>query len=131
MMELKLKPIRSEIEYQAALDELSYFFDSDPDVTATQEAVDYYEVLGTLVEAYEREHYPVELPDPIEAIRFRMEQMGLEIKDMEDVIGKPNRVYEVFGRKRPLTINMIRRLHDQLGIPAEVLIQPMIKTVHP
>ena len=76
----------------------------------------------TLVEAYERKHYPISPPDPIEAIKFRMDQNGISVKDLEPLIGKSNRVYEVLNRKRPLTLAMIRRLHSALGIPAEVLI---------
>ena len=85
---------------------------------------DRFEVLITLVEAYEAKHYPIELPDPVEAIKFRMEQAGLTPKDLVPFIGRLNRVYEVLNRKRPLTLNMIWRLHQKLGIPAECLIQP-------
>jgi HTH-type transcriptional regulator / antitoxin HigA len=77
-----------------------------------------------LVEAYERRQFPLELPDPVEAIRFQMDQMGLTVKDLEPMIGRPNRVYEVLNRKRPLTLKMIWRLHRGLGIPAESLIRP-------
>lgn len=80
------------------------------------------DVLATLIQAYEAKHYAIAPPDPIEAIKFRMEQGGLSIKDLEPLIGKSNRVYEVLGRTRPLTLPMIRRLHKGLGIPAEVLI---------
>ena len=82
----------------------------------------FFEALLTLVEAYERKHCPVAPPDPIEAIKFRMEQSGISIKELEPLIGKSNRVYEVLQRKRPLTLAMIRRLHQGLGIPAHVLI---------
>lgn len=80
------------------------------------------DVLATLVEAWEQKHYPMELPDPVEAIRFRMEQSGLTPKDLVAMIGQLNRVYEVLNRKRPLTLSMIRRLHRDLGIAAESLI---------
>ncbi len=83
---------------------------------------DKLDILVTLVEAWEREHYPMDFPDPIEAIRFVMEQRGLEPKDLVPMIGQGNRVYEVLNRKRPLTLNMIRKLHKDLGIPAESLI---------
>ena len=83
---------------------------------------DRLDVLAILVQAYEAKHYPISAPDPIEAIKFRLEQGGLSIKDLEPMIGRSNRVYEVLGRKRPLTLGMIRRLHKGLGIPAEVLI---------
>ena len=81
------------------------------------------EVLAALVEQYEATHYPIDPPHPIEAIKFRMEQEGLTVKDMGGIIGKPNRVYEVFNGTRPLTLAMIRRLHEKLGIPADILIQ--------
>ena len=82
------------------------------------------DVLVTLVEAYERKHYPMELPDPIEAIKLRMESLGLKPKDLQPMIGGLNRVYEVLNHTRPLTLPMIRRLHEGLGIPAECLIKP-------
>lgn len=94
--------------------------DSDPDL-GTLEG-DRLDILVTLVQAYEAKHVPIAAPDPVEAIKFRMEQSGLSVKDLEPIIGKKNRVYEVLNRKRPLTLAMIRRLHRSLGIPAEVLI---------
>ena len=81
------------------------------------------DVLATLVEAYERKHFPMDLPDPVEALKFRMEQSGLGPKDLVPMIGQLNRVYEVLSRKRPLTLAMIRALHDKLGIPSELLIR--------
>ena len=81
------------------------------------------DVLVTLVEAYERKHFPLDLPDPVEAIKFQMDQKGLKPRDLEPMIGKLNRVYEVLNHKRPLTLKMIWRLHKQLGIPAESLIK--------
>jgi HTH-type transcriptional regulator/antitoxin HigA len=83
------------------------------------------DVLTTLVEAYEKKHYRFDLPDPVEAIKFRMEQSGLGPKDLVPMIGQINRVYEVLNRKRPLTLQMIRRLHRDLGIPAESLIKEL------
>jgi HTH-type transcriptional regulator/antitoxin HigA len=80
------------------------------------------DILATLVQAYEARHSPIGAPDPVEAIKFRMEQSGLTVKDLEPIIGRSNRVYEVLNHKRPLTLAMIRRLHRSLGIPAEVLI---------
>jgi len=85
---------------------------------------DRLDVLATLVDAYESEHHPVDPPDPIEAIKFRMEQQGLTRKDLEGILGTRTRVAEVLNRRRGLSINMIRRLHDKLGISAEVLIRP-------
>jgi HTH-type transcriptional regulator/antitoxin HigA len=89
--------------------------------TAKGERLD---ILMALVEAYERKHYPLDLPDPVEAIKFRMEQMGLSPKDLVPMIGRRNRVYEVLNRKRPLTMKMVWRLHRELGIPVESLIRP-------
>lgn len=88
---------------------------------------DRLDVLATLIDAYETEHYPMDPPDPVEAIRFRMEQQGLSRKDLEPLIGTRTRVAEVLNRKRSLSIAMIRRLHDRLGISAEVLIRPSRK----
>ena len=82
------------------------------------------DVLTTLVEAYEAKHYPMELPDPVEAIKFEMERRGLTVKDLEPMIGKSNRVYEILNHKRSLTLKMIWKLHEELGIPAESLIKP-------
>jgi HTH-type transcriptional regulator/antitoxin HigA len=117
---MNVRPIHSEADYQAALKAVSRYFDNEPE-PGTDDA-DQFEILLTLIQAWERKHFPIELPDPIEAIKFRMEQSGLVIKDLEPMIGKSNRVYEVLNRKRPLTLAMIRRLHRGLGIPAEVLV---------
>ncbi len=114
------RPIYTAEDCKAALKEISTLMDSDPDA-GTPEG-DRLDILATLVKAYEAKHVPIAAPDPVEAIKFRMEQSGLSVKDMEPLIGKSNRVYEVFNRKRPLTLAMIRRLHRKLGIPAEVLI---------
>jgi HTH-type transcriptional regulator / antitoxin HigA len=117
---MNIRPIHNEADYQAALKAVSSYFDNEPE-PGTEDA-DRFEVLLTLTQAYESRHFPVGLPDPIEAIKFRMEQSGLAIKDLEPMIGRTNRVYEVLNRKRPLTLSMIRRLHRGLGIPAEVLV---------
>jgi len=119
---MEIRPIKTEEDYKAALREVSAFFDNEP-VPGSAEG-DRFEVLITLVEAYEAKHYPIELPDPVEAIKFRMEQAGLTPKDLVPFIGRLNRVYEILNRKRPLTLTMIWKLHRQLGIPAECLIQP-------
>ena len=119
---LTLQPIRSEDDYRAALKQVEQFFDAAQEPDPDSEEGAFFEALMTLVEAYERKHYPISPPDPIEAIKFRMDQNGISIKDLEPIIGKSNRVYEVLNRKRPLTLAMIRRLHSALGIPAEVLI---------
>lgn len=114
-----IRPIKTEADYQAVLEEIERLFDAAPD---TPEG-DRLEVLTTLVEAYEEKHYPVLLPDPIEAIEYFVESRGLSRRDLEPYIGSRGRVAEILNRKRPLTIEMIRRLHAGLGIPAEVLIQ--------
>ncbi len=119
---MNIHPVRTQSDYRAALRELSAYFDHEPE-PGTAEG-DRFEILATLVEAYEAKHFPIEAPDPIEAIRFRMEQGGLTVKDLVPSIGQPNRVYEVLNRKRGLTIDMIRNLHRNLGIPAESLIGP-------
>lgn len=119
-MNMEIRPIRDEDDYRAALKAASAYFDNEPDPD-TEEG-DRFEILITLIEAYEKKHFPIGLPDPIEAIKFRMEQEGLTVKDLEPMIGRTNRVYEVLNRKRPLTLAMIRRLHRDLGISAEVLL---------
>ena len=119
---MEIRPIHTEADYKAALREVSAYFENEPE-PGTLDG-DRFEVLLTLVEAYEAKHFPVDLPDPVEAIRFRMEQGGLSPKDLVPAIGRLNRVYEVLAYKRPLTLNMIRRLHEKFGIPAESLIRP-------
>jgi HTH-type transcriptional regulator / antitoxin HigA len=121
---MNIRPIHTKADYKAALKRVSVLVDADPK-RGTPEA-DQLEVLGTLVQAYEARHYPLELPDPIEAIKFRMEQQGLGAKDLKPMIGGLNRVYEVLNRKRPLSIAMVRRLNLALGISAECLIREAI-----
>lgn len=119
-----LKPLRTEADYEAALLAASDYFDNEPEPGSKEG--DHFEMLIMLIAAYEEKNLPVSPADPVEAIRFRMEQSGLTPKDLEPMIGKMNRVYEVLARKRPLTLSMIRRLHAGLGIPAESLIaEPM------
>lgn len=119
---MEIRPIKTESDYKEALREVSAFFDNEP--TSGTPDGDRFEVLLTLVEAYETKHYQIDLPDPVEAIKFRMDQSGLTPKDLVPYIGRLNRVYEVLNRKRPLTLNMIWKLNQKLGIPAECLIQP-------
>lgn len=119
---MNIHPIRNEQDYQSALAELSAYFNDEPR-PGTPEA-DRFEVLLILVEAYEAQTFPIDSPDPIEAIRFRMEQAGLTIQDLVPSIGRPNRVYEVLNGRRSLTLDMIRNLHRNLGIPAESLLGP-------
>lgn len=116
---MEIRPVKTKADYRAALKEIETLMAARPN-TAEGERLD---VLATLVEAYEAKHYRLDLPDPVEAIKFRMEQSGLTPKDLVPMIGQINRVYEVLNRKRPLTLQMIRRLHGKLGIPAESLIK--------
>ena len=117
---MDIRPIKTEADYQAALEEIERLFGAALD---TSEG-DRLEVLTTLVEAYEDKHYAIPLPDPIEAIKYYMESRGLTRRDLESYIGNRGRVSEVLNRRRPLTIEMVRQLHARVGIPAEVLIQP-------
>lgn len=119
-MIMQIKPIRMEQDYEAALKAVSPMFDNEPELNTPEG--DYFEVMCLLIEEYEKRHYPIEAPDPIEAIKFRMEQQGLTVKDLEAAIGKSNRVYEILNRKRKLTLPMIRRLHCQFGIPLRSLV---------
>lgn len=119
---MDIRPIHTDADYKAALHEVSAYFDNEPE-PGTPDG-DRFEVLLTLVEAYESTHFPIDLPDPVDAIKFRMEQAGLTPKDLVPAIGRLNRVYEILARKRPLTLAMIWRLHENFGIPAESLIRP-------
>ena len=122
---MNIRPIRTEADYKNALKEVSRLMENDPEL-GTPEG-DRLDILATLVQAYETKHFPIDLPDPVEAIKFRMEQGGLTAKDLESMIGRRNRVYEILNRTRSLTLPMIRKLHQQLGIPAESLIRPTVK----
>ena len=117
---VELKPIRNEVDYERAMAEVERLWGA-PDGSPEGDRLD---VLTTLIEAFELVHYPIDPPDPIDAILFRMEQQGLTRKDLEPMIGSRARIAEVLSRKRGLSIAMIRRLHDALGIPADVLIRP-------
>lgn len=117
---MNIRPIRNSKDYKAALRELSVLFDQEP--APGSEEGDRFDILTTLVEAYEARRFPIAAPTPIEAIRFRMEQGGLKVKDLVPSIGNPNRVYEVLNGKRDLSITMVRNLHRNLGIPADSLI---------
>ena len=117
---MDIKPIKTDVDYQAAIIEIENLMAAELD-TPQGEKLD---VMVTLIEAYEAKHFPMGLPDPVEAIKFEMERKGLTVKDLEPMIGKPNRVYEILNRKRSLTLKMIWSLHEGLGIPAESLIKP-------
>lgn len=118
-MRITISTIETKEDYQEALADLERLSDSGPGHSATTLAR--INVLGALVEAYEEEHFPMPAPDPIEAIRFYLEQQGVDESELIGIIGSRARVWEVLNRKRPLTLEMIRRLHD-LGIPAEALL---------
>src|SRR5438132_13586479 len=119
-MKHDIKPIRTKKDYEAALAEVERLWGAK---SGTPDG-DRLDVLATLIDAYEVVHYPMDPPDPIEAIKFRMEQQGLTRKDLEGILGTRTRVAEVLNRRRGLSINMIRRLHEKLGISAEVLLRP-------
>ncbi len=116
-----IRPIRTEADYQAALQLVAPYFDNEPELESDAGA--HFEAMITLIEAFEAKHYPIDPPDPVDAIKFRMEQQGLKPKDLEPMIGQRNRVYEVLNGKRKLTMAMVWRLHTGLGIPAESLIR--------
>jgi HTH-type transcriptional regulator/antitoxin HigA len=119
----EVKPIRTERDHEAALKEIERLWGAK---SGTRDG-DRLDVLATLIDAYEAEHFPMDPPDPIEAIKFRMEQQGLTRRDLEEIIGTRTRIAEVLNRKRGLSVGMIRRLHERLGISAEVLIRPSRK----
>ena len=120
----EVRPIRTKRDYEAALKEVERLWGAK---AGTSDG-DRLDVLVTLVDAYEAEHYPMDPPDPVEAIKFRMEQQGLTRRDLEEIIGTRTRIAEVLNRKRGLSIAMIRRLHERLGISADVLIRPSRKS---
>ncbi len=116
---MKIKVLKTEADYNQALKRVEVIFDAPEDSKAGDEA----ELLTILIEKYENEYYPIDAPDPIEAIKFRMEQMNMDKKDLAAIIGYKSRVSEILGRKRNLTLKMIRNLHEKLKIPYESLIE--------
>jgi len=116
---MTLKVIKTEKDYQKALKRLEVIFDAKKDSKDGDEL----ELLSLLIDNYEKEKYPIDLPDPIEAIKFRMEQLGYKQNDLAEVMGLKSRASEILNRKRKLTLDMIRKLHEVLGIPTEVLIK--------
>jgi HTH-type transcriptional regulator/antitoxin HigA len=120
---MNIRPIHTDEDYRAALKNVSALFDNEPE-SGTPEG-DYFDIMITLIEAYESKQFPVDLPNPIDAIKFRMEQSGLSAADLAPAIGRTNRVYEVLNGKRALTLPMIWKLHDLFGIPAQSLIKPI------
>lgn len=117
---MEIRPIKSEEDYNAMLAEVAHLFDAAPDTAAG----DRLEVLTTLLEAYEKKHYTIPSPDPVEALTYWMESRGVTRKDMEPLVGSRARLSEIFNHRRGLTLTMIRNLHNNLGIPVEALIQP-------
>ena len=116
---MEIKPIKTEKDYSQALKRLEEIFDAK----AGSADGDELEVLGLLIDQYENDHFPIGLPDPIEAIKFRMEQMGYNQNDLAKIVGLKSRASEILNRKRKLSLEMIRQLHERLHIPTEVLIQ--------
>jgi len=116
---MNIKPIKTEQDYQDALKRLEDIFDAASNTIEGDEL----EILGVLIDNYEKIHFPIDLPDPIEAIKFRMEQLNYNNHDLAQIIGLKSRVSEILNKKRKLTINMIRKLHDVLRIPNDVLLQ--------
>jgi len=116
---MKILPIRNEKDYQNALNRLEDIFDAK---NGTEEG-DELEILSILIDRYENDQFPIGMPDPIEAIKFRMEQMGMKQKDLAEIVGFKSRVSEILNKKRKLTLDMIRKLNTTLHIPTEVLIQ--------
>ncbi|MDQ3109956.1 MAG: helix-turn-helix domain-containing protein [Bacteroidota bacterium] len=116
---MTITPIKNKKDYQKALERLEFIFDAKKGSSEGDEL----EILGILIEKYEDEHFPVGFPDPIEAIKFRMEQMGYTQSDLAKIVGLKSRASEILNKKRKLTIEMIRLLHDNLKIPTDVLIQ--------
>ncbi len=116
---MKITPIRNEKDYQNALKRLEVIFDAKKGT----EQGDELEIVSILIDNYENEHFPIGMPDPIEAIKFRMEQMGMKQKDLAEIFGFKSRVSEILNKKRKLTLEMVRKLNTTLHIPTEVLIQ--------
>lgn len=118
---MDLRPIKTEHDYQDALALVDSLFDVQPNTPAG----DQLDILATLIDAYEGHHFPIPVPDPVVALEYYLESRGLTRRDLEPYIGSRARVSEILNRKRPLTLPMIRRLHTGLGLPADVLIQPI------
>lgn len=116
---MNIKPIKTKKDYAAALERLELLFDAKKGSAEGDEL----EILGILIDQYENEHFPIELPDPVEAIKFRMEQSGYKQSDLANIIGLKSRASEILNRKRKLSLDMIRILHDKWNIPTDVLIQ--------
>lgn len=116
---MSIKPIKTKKDYQSAMERLELIFDAKPGTPQGDEL----EILGILIDNYEKKHSPIDYPDPIEAIKFRMEQMGYSQNDLANIIGRKSRASEILNKKRKLTLEMVRQLHERLNIPTDVLIQ--------
>jgi len=117
--EMNIKAIKTEQDYNEAMERLEILFDAKKGTVEGDEL----EVIGILIDQYEKEHFPIDLPDPVEAIKFRLEQLGYNQTDFAEIIGLKSRASEILNRKRKLSLDMIRQLHDRLNIPTDVLIQ--------
>jgi len=117
--DMSIKPIKTQKDYKAALQRLEMIFDATPGSAQGDEL----EILGILIDNYEKNHYPIDYPDPIEAIKFRMEQLGYTQNDLAKIVGLKSRASEILNKKRKLTLEMVRQLHTGLNIPTNVLIQ--------
>jgi HTH-type transcriptional regulator/antitoxin HigA len=124
MAQKVIRPLRNEADYEAALDEIEGYFDSEPRKGTT--AADRFDLLALVIEDYERKHWPIDPPDPLEAIRFGMETGGHTQADLGRLLGSRQRASEILSRKRPLTMRMAWKLHREWGIPAEALIRPPV-----
>lgn len=116
---MEIRPIKNENDYTRALERLEDIFEA----TVGSPEGDELEILGILIDQYENEHFPIELPDPVEAIKFRMEQLGYNQNDLAKIVGLKSRASEILNRKRKLSLEMIRQLHERLNIPTDVLVQ--------
>ena len=116
---MNIKPIRNGKDYEKALERLEVIFDAKPDTSDGDEL----EILSILIDKYEKENFPIGAPDPIEAVKFRMEQLGMRQKDLAETIGFKSRVSEILNKKRKLTLAMIRKIHKHLNIPTNILIK--------
>ncbi|BCA93760.1 DNA-binding protein [Legionella antarctica] len=123
---MNIKPIKTETDYQGAMNEISQLFDAEPNTTEG----DKLEILTTLVQVYEEEHYPIDFPDAVDALNYWMESRGLQRKDLQVFIGTRARISEILNRKRELTLAMIRKLNEGLKIPAELLIKKTNSTIY-
>jgi HTH-type transcriptional regulator/antitoxin HigA len=122
---MNIKPIRNDNDHKEAMQLIEAYWDAEPGTTQAEEL----DVLATLVEAYEEAKYPIEAPDPVEAIKFRMEQQGLTDKDLVSILGQRSRVSEILNKKRKLNISMIRKLHQKLNIPLKSLVSDYALTI--